>query len=1515
MMLKFIWNSWWRNKERFILLLVGVLILSTGLSYLIGITQANNGTVVDELQKRWKSSYHLVVRPQGSRSVTEELNLLEPNYLSGLEGGISLEQYDQIKAIANVEIAAPIAMIGSNTTYVDLENPNITENGIYRVKMIEETNIGAKIEVSETSLYATAGNWQPGGEVAIDYGISPGIPNLSYGTSVMIAGIDPEAEAALAGLDQAIISSDSSRYFNDSDTFLATGEVLGVPEYRIPVLISDRDFVDANITYRFEKLDIPFDTNQQLIAEDILAKGKEKYLDTIKGTTVKEFTYHTTDVHEKLIKKILDPSFDGIMTMPDRAWVALKPSPVKYSPVTSPFPERWPYAYEVEPFKLPDDSPWPIKNMYRQFNPYSVDSSAWPKLRLDFIGVFDPANLQISKDPLTELPMETYFPAKAQWVMDGENNPVNPAAEMKPTNDDFGFLTKPPLVLTTLEAAAQVLGETPISAIRINVKGVELMDEESEKQLKAVAKDIEEKTGLITDITLGSSPQLALTHLPALGSEEGLGWIQQPWIKIGSSISIFKEAKIGLSGVIASVILVAIVYVFASSIIMLFARKKEFAVLLALGWRPAQLSKMLFYEATLLGSVVALISWFILGLFFVSGSVDTSALRVFFIGISGLSIYWIGSFIPIVLIYRIKPFESMRVGEVSHRAKRFVRSESVVGMSFNNLFSQWQRSVLSVLAIAVPTSLFIFFLFVTFRLKGVLYATWLGEYVALEVGTMHYVAMGVALLIALLTTTEIMWQNVSERQSQIAVLKATGWYNRGVRLLVLWEGALTGLLAGIIGMAISLGLIYFMYGHLPIEEFAYLTLTLLIPILTGVGGALLPAQKATRIFPYQAINGTLHNSKKVENQFKWSMGILGAAMIIGIFSLFLYTLPDLTNNPSGSASLLATNGTEGQIAASGSEKEQQETNDAPTKIQESVDSEIKNLQDIAYRSYTLGDGTDATEDFRLGALVKPPATVHASNENNRLVSVPVTLDLSGEDDGTSTTYKPYTFKLVDDSGTKYSVVHMDVTEGKDKWLNRYKFLLPNKMTTVLTYEVPKSLDRVAFVSNGEFYPSPVVVEIPLDESIEVNIPEPGASAAYTIDLILDKMDTFQISAEIDVKNESEESWEEIGFYFIPNALTNANKPKIMKDGAETTISTINLNGQETSYELNGNRLLVTLDQELKPQESKKVKINYTLKLPENGIRLAHVNNDFYLAQWYPMLAHFDNGWKIHDYDSKGESYHTSYGNYQINYQLPGEYLVASSANDGEPVTTSTGTLSGNNIKDFYLALLNPDDWHSNITNVNNTTIRAFTPAIEPNFTSDLLAEATNAFEFFEDRIADHPTEELDIIGNDGAMEYPNIIEVNSSPANFEHTLVHEIAHQWFYYLVANDPYTDAWLDESLSEWVASMYLKENGYVDSFSFSNSLVQSNSTASFINLPLHDFKAGEYYSTIYGKAPLLLQNYFEELGGQKQAFDFLAKYVKQFRFAYVDSPTFAAFFEEEIDGNQRTFLESWLTLHAQE
>lgn len=1073
-MLKFIWNSWWRNKERFILLLVGVLILSTGLSYLIGITQTNNGTVVDELQKRWESSYHLVVRPQGSRSVTEDLNLLEPNYLSGMEGGISLAQYEQIKEIKDIAIAAPIAMMGSIKTDIQLDQVSIQEPGIYRMNILEETNTGASIEKFEGNTYFTVGAWRPD-DSGQGYGASPLLSNLSYGSEVMVAGIDPTAESELVGIKEATLSSENSRFFTNEDVTKEMNEGLGI---QIPVIISNKDYVDAKMTYTIERLDFPFKSSEQTkTMEEIKKNGGQEFLEKQKGKPIENYIYTTKDVHKKLINNILNPNQESSIGLEESTWMAFKPSPIDYQPVTSPFGKRWPYSYQVKPYEVPEDSLLAVRSMYRQVNMFGESSQDWPMLNFNYIGVFDPQKLSLSKDPLTELPMETYFPAKAQWVVDAKNQPVNPPTDMKPLNNPYGFLTKPPLILTTIEAAAKVLGKEPISAIRVNVTGVDSLNEESEAKLQAVAKEIEDKTGLITDVTLGSSPQLALTHLPGLEGGKALGWVQQPWIKLGSSISIFQESKLGMSGVIASVILVAIVYVFASNIIMLFARKKEFAVLLSLGWRPSQLSKLLFLESTILGILVALISWLILGTFLVSGSIDTSPPRVFLIGVSGIAIYWSGSLVPIWLIKRIKPYESMRSGEVSHRTNRIVRAESVLGMSMNNLFTQWQRSLLSIIAIAVPTSLFIFFLFVTFRLKGVLYATWLGEFVALEVGVMHYVAMGVALLIAVLTTTEIMWQNVAERQSHIAVLKATGWQNTGIRLLVLLEGVMSGLLAGILGLVIALIIIYRMYGELPTGEFVFFFSTILIPIVTGVVGALLPAEKAARILPYQAISGVLQNSKKVERQYKWTISAAGVGLIVGILSLFIYAIPESDSTSTGRVVESATESTEGNLLPVSTsknevikeEKDVKETNNA-----------IEELQENAYRSFVLGDGTDEKEDLKFGALVEPPVDIGPSNEQNQLISIPVTLDYQGtslEQEG-SFTYKPQGIRLVDEMGNEYFSVNMEVTE-QGSWEKPFTFRIPGKTSVILTYEVPKKQDRFALVAQGEYIAGPFVVEVNL----------------------------------------------------------------------------------------------------------------------------------------------------------------------------------------------------------------------------------------------------------------------------------------------------------------------------------------------------------------------------------------------------------------------------------------------------
>ena len=428
----------------------------------------------------------------------------------------------------------------------------------------------------------------------------------------------------------------------------------------------------------------------------------------------------------------------------------------------------------------------------------------------------------------------------------------------------------------------------------------------------------------------------------------------------------------------------------------------------------------------------------------------------------------------------------MKSGEVSHRTNRIVRAESVLGMSMNNLFTQWQRSLLSIIAIAVPTSLFIFFLFVTFRLKGVLYATWLGEFVALEVGTMHYVAMGVALLIAVLTTTEIMWQNVAERQSQIAVLKATGWKNTGIRLLVLLEGIISGLLAGLLGLGIALIIIYRMYGEVPVEEFTFLILTLLIPIITGIFGAILPANKASRILPYQAISGALQNSKNVEKQFKWAIGFVGTGLILGILSLFIYAVPESINSSTGKVMESSAEGTKGNLLPTSYDQKESKQNDEKVEVvdtQSDEVSEISKMKKSAWRVLSLGESTgDGTNspDLTFGKLTEVPAGLKASTKENKLISIPVTVKMKGEGPRDSQiTYKPQGYYLYDKFGTEYKVIDMKKIKVGDwnKQPSIFNLLLPGEVSVILTYEVPKNHEKLVLNANSSYLPGSVIVEI------------------------------------------------------------------------------------------------------------------------------------------------------------------------------------------------------------------------------------------------------------------------------------------------------------------------------------------------------------------------------------------------------------------------------------------------------
>ncbi|MEU7930339.1 FtsX-like permease family protein [Micromonospora echinofusca] len=118
-MLNIIWRQLRGRAGRSVALLLGVLVATTGFVVLTGATTASRLDVTGAVERNTEAAYDILVRPQGTRSPLEaERRLVQPNYLSGLFGGITTAQYEQVKAVAGVDVAAPIAMLGYSTAPV-----------------------------------------------------------------------------------------------------------------------------------------------------------------------------------------------------------------------------------------------------------------------------------------------------------------------------------------------------------------------------------------------------------------------------------------------------------------------------------------------------------------------------------------------------------------------------------------------------------------------------------------------------------------------------------------------------------------------------------------------------------------------------------------------------------------------------------------------------------------------------------------------------------------------------------------------------------------------------------------------------------------------------------------------------------------------------------------------------------------------------------------------------------------------------------------------------------------------------------------------------------------------------------------------------------------------------------------------------------------------------------------------------------------------------------------------------
>ena len=650
-----------------------------------------------------------------------------------------------------------------------------------------------------------------------------------------MAAIDPAQEAALIGLDKALLEgrylTGKESLIRESVSFLSDPSP-DKPAIRLPILINATNYV--NLVHRAELKHVILPSEISGL-EDIILRGGARYLKELPAQSISRAEIDGASLYQHMIKAIRSGTIGwgigGAISIP---------SPLHYSI------ERFPIEYDGLTLALnppPNQAESPPVRYRSSPNRGEIPFNAIGFLEI--VGIFDISRL-LSFDGPAFVPLETYFPPAATLLYDEQQNPVEPRT-LIPTLDPSGYIQNPPLILTTLDAARAMRGEAAISAIRVRVAGIDRLSPEAQEKIEAVAGQIIDLTGLDIDVVVGSSPRRVLVYVP------GVGYVEELWIQKGINLVFGREIErvnILFFGIILSV---CTLNMLNTGLMTALGRRKETALQKALGWRSSTVYWNTLLEMGLLGLVAgalgAVLAWGIAQTL----RLELPAGRAALIVPLGVALCLLGGLIPAMIAARTPPAVTLREGKLHPEKKRATKILTMLSYPLRTLMRRRARTLLVMAIMALSAGLLTTLLAAALGLRGYLHGTLLGEYLLIRIESYHYLLAAVSLLVAAITVADALLVSALERRREIGVLKAVGWRSSDVFILFLMEGGLMSLSGGMAGVLIGMGSMLALTRSMQQGQGVACLIGLMVPVIVGFLGAIPPGLMASRIPPGEAV--------------------------------------------------------------------------------------------------------------------------------------------------------------------------------------------------------------------------------------------------------------------------------------------------------------------------------------------------------------------------------------------------------------------------------------------------------------------------------------------------------------------------------------------------------------------------------------------------------------------------------------------------------------------------------------
>jgi hypothetical protein len=759
--------------------------------------------------------------------------LIRPNFLGSVAGGITMKQLASIRGISGVEVAAPVAVAGYITVPAGEQVPlaSYAQGSGYvafRVTATRKGDAGMTTYPPQVSYFLAAAQGQlvvtsqsggPGSERLVVGNQSVDCTGLhiacqgQYGVcdtascpieagsvhaiatdarlpqAIVVAGVDPQSEAQLAGLDRCVTSG---RYLTGADSW----NLLQIPQFgnvkQIPALVSDHTFIDESITLTVDRATDP----------TISATGDP--FGRISGwAPVTSSSWSADDLY----RHYLDIAQKPYVSLSD-TWT---PGDVTYSgsgdQLTA---ETTPPDYSVFKTSLLPDTPGELlappeaKDVwFRSLTPHPIDASYnksdGPPAFLP-VGSYNPACLA-GFNPLAGGALETYAPASVT-LPDGRH--------LGPNASVTGYVNMPPTVLTTL-SGIQVLddpnhyagaaGAAFISVIRVRVAGTQQPGQVAQQRLSRVAAAIHDATGLQVDIVKGASPRQVQVTLPAGSFGRPALTVTEPWSVKGVGFRFLQAVSLQNLLMFSLVLVAASFLVGQTAYVSVRRRRSELAVLRAIGWPPWRIALLIELELLILGLAVGTVG-LALGLL-VTGLAHIGSSWWTVLGVVPLSIL-------IALVAGVVPAVSTMRGTTINVISQPepIRDRQLPSSALALGFRQatvWRWDVaMGVAALALGAALLGGIELIAAGFRGQLDTTFLGTYLAGQVRPFHFVVAGLTLAVGAIAAAQVITLAYLERRVHLATLRALGWPRAEVVKMLLGQAIALGLFAAAIAVAVSI---------------------------------------------------------------------------------------------------------------------------------------------------------------------------------------------------------------------------------------------------------------------------------------------------------------------------------------------------------------------------------------------------------------------------------------------------------------------------------------------------------------------------------------------------------------------------------------------------------------------------------------------------------------------------------------------------------------------------------------